>query len=663
MACEDIGCIHCGVRVEKEDFKFSLKQKHGKCSKCHQNTDNLLLSRCASDDGHVFCVDCFKKTNKNYTSENLKCPCCREIFCHDAQSVEEGILIGEGNYYCYEARYQASLRVNDMSVYKIRVKAVEQYEAALVMNPTNWSVIEGLNALYIRCLQHCGEAEGIPTTAIQATIEYKILNQKLHDSCLFAIDQYLAMEKPLFYMLKHYCLILANMFDSNSNYAASMKYYKLAYEYCLRSSDQPYLDKRKKDYIRAKEKFSKEPALRFAVGDEVECYVENANTEGGEWKFGVISELHHRERSFPVEFSAPYCIRLLAKDDSSDRPPAYAWVKADIDRYVRKVGVKLIEETRYQFRLEAKVAQLAQVYCSKEFVLEVYRILKQDREFVNRLRTEWEIELTERLVYIYRMLVMYRQLLIRTDFGYRLPSTEDVVHDIKTYFAQAALATSTSNSARDTETTILLHPDRINPFLIYGSDCAASCYIRFFIFYLQWYRYGRVHVPLSSLINEHNCEVCGFSLPPPAPCLSPLVLKAFSTVKPHQYAGVAKHSGSTEVMGLAMLWTEMCSYIEKSQEHAAECPFIYFFVKYCLDHGMGVPKPALAVYDRMNMQLCREFIRCANPTCKLNKLDQSTGQVKFKLCGGCGAVIYCSRECCVAHYPEHKALCREHSTC
>ena len=91
---------------------------------------------------------------------------------------------------------------------------------------------------------------------------------------------------------------------------------------------------------------------------------------------------------------------------------------------------------------------------------------------------------------------------------------------------------------------------------------------------------------------------------------------------------------------------------------ACECPFVFFFVKYCLDQGTGVPTLALALYDRMNMQLSREFIRCAEPTCELNKLDLSAGKVKFKLCGGCKAVIYCSRECCVTHYPEHKTHCK-----
>ena len=92
---------------------------------------------------------------------------------------------------------------------------------------------------------------------------------------------------------------------------------------------------------------------------------------------------------------------------------------------------------------------------------------------------------------------------------------------------------------------------------------------------------------------------------------------------------------------------------------ACECPWIYYLVKYSLDHRGGVPKLALALYDRMNMQLSREFIRCANPTCELNRLDKSTGQVKFKKCSRCHAVIYCSRECQVTHYPEHKTYCRE----
>ena len=81
---------------------------------------------------------------------------------------------------------------------------------------------------------------------------------------------------------------------------------------------------------------------------------------------------------------------------------------------------------------------------------------------------------------------------------------------------------------------------------------------------------------------------------------------------------------------LVITWSVVHSCLESpTAGPACECPFVYFFVKYCLDRGFGVPKLALVLYDRMNMQLSREFIRCAYPTCELNKLDQSACQVKF----------------------------------
>ena len=90
-----------------------------------------------------------------------------------------------------------------------------------------------------------------------------------------------------------------------------------------------------------------------------------------------------------------------------------------------------------------------------------------------------------------------------------------------------------------------------------------------------------------------------------------------------------------------------------------ESPIVYFFVKYCLDQGMGVPGPILGAYHDMRKQLSCSFLRCANPTCEHNKLDKSAGKTKFKQCSRCQSVIYCSRECQVAHYPEHKVSCRK----
>ena len=105
-----------------------------------------------------------------------------------------------------------------------------------------------------------------------------------------------------------------------------------------------------------------------------------------------------------------------------------------------------------------------------------------------------------------------------------------------------------------------------------------------------------------------------------------------------------------------LLYIEICDKVGITVLY--ECPFVYFFVRYCLGQGMGVPKAALAVYDKMNMQLSRGFLRCAGPYCKRNRLDQSAGHVKFKKCSGCLAVIYCSKECQLAHYPVHKKVCR-----
>ena len=396
----------------------------------------------------------------------------------------------------------------------------------------------------------------------------------------------------------------------------------------------------------------------FTAGDVVECYVESADGKGGVYKFGRVSELHYRESSFPLEFMAPYRIELCPEHDSADQPPAYAWVKADIDRYVRKVSVKIIEESRQRARLGVKIKELALVYCSKEFMLEVYRTLKQDQAFVDRLRSEWEIELTQRVVCLYRMLVMYRQPLVHTNSGYHLPTTAEVIAGIKAYFTKAAVTKSTRFSTKDVEIMILRTPERPARAMLKGSESAISHYIRFFTYYLEWYKHVRA---AKDAATDHSMTLIerGFSLPPPVSCLSPSVLKAFSTAKPHQFAGIAKESGSADVAILAQLWTAMCSFIEECDtELAAECPFIYFFVKYCLDHGMGVPKAALAVHDRMNMQLSREFIRCANPACELNELGKSTGQVKFKKCSRCEAVNYCSRECQLAHFPVHKKSCK-----
>ena len=213
-------------------------------------------------------------------------------------------------------------------------------------------------------------------------------------------------------------------------------------------------------------------------------------------------------------------------------------------------------------------------------------------------------------------------------------------------------------------------------------------YLRFYAAYIEWYIYDpficttctactaapttTTCTTSTTASSDDNTTIDntlieqGYILPPPHACLSPAVSEVISTTtKSSQFAGIAADCGGCRVvMTLAQLWMEVCEFISYGDigYTGEECPFVYLFVKYALDQGWGVPKLALALYDRMNMQLSREFIRCANPTCELNRLDKSSGQVKFKKCSRCMSVIYCSRECQVAHYPEHKRLCRKRAT-
>ena len=74
---------------------------------------------------------------------------------------------------------------------------------------------------------------------------------------------------------------------------------------------------------------------------------------------------------------------------------------------------------------------------------------------------------------------------------------------------------------------------------------------------------------------------------------------------------------------------------------------------------MPVPGLLMAAYNDMRKQLSCGFLHCAHPTCELNKLNKSTGKVKFKKCSRCLSVIYCSRDCQLAHCPDHKAHCKQ----
>ena len=539
---------------------------------------------------------------------------------------------------------------------------VENLEAALLLNPTNYFTLYSLFGTCLHGLMlFSSNKRGfrfLITQKLSGSVADCFL-LKLYHYAHELLDHPTVSEPTSGYeFVKCTCYFeLARIFDAHRNYPMTLKYSKLAYEQCLRSTQQALAPRCKEFYLDIRAEFAKLPPLRFAVGDEVE-FLREHDTKS-EWKLGKVVELYYRERDFAINFCAPYLLQLLGDSGSTDQPPVYVWVKADIDRYVRKVGVKSIEDTRYQARLDAKVAELTRVYCSKELIQDIYHTLVQDREFVEMLRSVWQIELSVSMLNIYRMLVLYRLPLVRTDSGYHVPSSKEVIAEIKAYFDPAHLSGDSASSAvgensyAETIRDETLDMFRGAPLLINKSIDDAD--VQGFLLQSIRFYIAEFLKPDTSGSYDQDTD---FTVPSE---VSQAIVKV-STANDVKLLHSDAYCGTKLAFFLTM-W--ICIHICLDKPEAApalESPFVYFFVTYCLDQGVGVPKLALAVYDRMNMQLSREFIRCANPTCELNKLDKSTGQVKFKKCSRCKAVIYCSRECQVAHYPEHKRLCRELAT-
>ena len=533
---------------------------------------------------------------------------------------------------------------------------IEKINAALLLNPTSLISLYSLFRAYGNCHRFL-------ITYKPADSPIELYRLKSFDYSFKLID-HPGLSGQYEFVRSECYFDLARVFLSYQNWPAAHKYAKLTYEHCLRSSCHIQLNGYKEVYLQARSLFAALPPLRFAVGDEVEFLVEEGNTTV--WKPAKVVELYYLERDFDVSFTAPYRLQLLGNTpESADAPPIYTWAKADIDRYVRKRGVRSIEDTRYQARLNAKVEELARVYCTKEFIFDVFCILIQDPDFCDMVCMVWHIELSLHILHLYRLLVMYRQPLVRTETGYHVPTAEGVVAEFKAYFDPSHLSTAASDPApsaageasnlqrtRDEVFTILRGSFTDINDEIEHSDTqglllqSIKCYISM----LSW---PNSSVSPSGLLDRGR----DYTVPS-------TIADAISNVST-MYDLVRIDVKRSSTLGYyieAWIWLHTCLENPDPAGRACECPFVYFFVKYCIDQSLGVPKLALAVYDRMNMQLSREFIRCANPTCELNKLDKSTGKVKFKNCSRCKAVIYCSRECQVAHYPEHKRLCREHVT-
>ena len=643
----------------------SISLPREKCLKCGE--ESILLSSNTPFEAvignceHRFCQNCFRKENTTLdvtSSENrtFKCPCCHVQFYQKMLSTDEAILIGEAVTLCNHISPQllstsitASMTVGHLSqVHKINSLTIEKLEAVLQLNSRN------IFAAYLLFIC-CSRGQSLLCKEKDVDFPNNLYTVKLANNSFKILDSTIASEQG-FDDVKCECYYqLSRIFNSYGNYPAAHKYAKLSYEHGIRSTNSSRhanLQKCKAHYLELKSAFDKLPQVRFSLGDEVEFLHEPDAVN--EWKKGKIVELYYWERALDLGFSAPYRLQLLIDNER----PQYAVVKADLDRYIRKVGVRSIEDTRYRARLDAKIEKLVQVYCSDLFIQDVHRALAQDREFVGMLLSVWQVELSETTVQIYRALVMFRQPFICTDTGYHVPSTEEAIAGIRAFFDPVHLSAASENNMQQIRANVIsvflgnipeysgyIDDNNIQGLLLHGIMCCMM---------LAFFEVGHVRTLTSLSLHNQNCNRVPVHL-----------AEAISKSSTTQGLKRLRSTASTSVKSAPyyLAWVAVHTCLENPDARlACECPFVYFFVKYCLDQGAGVPKMALAVYDRMNMQLSREFIRCTNPTCELNRLDKSTGQVKFKKCSRCHAVIYCSRECQVAHYPEHKRLCREHST-
>ena len=674
-----------------------------KCSRCSDKAESLM---CTGDQlsligscRHIICTKCFKAENIN-TPGNYKCPYCKQPFFQFIKSIEEAILIGRAASLSlsggiFQLKYGKSK--SEMFVNKAYKDAIELFEQALLINPTNIVIIKCILHLSVNRLEHYNDIASKPIDRMSITArnastenatEVYRYKQRAYECCVDLIDSAFDSTgrsllvglhnedlSPRTDKIEDYYDILATLFYQSSNYSMAFSYAKKAYELSLRSSNTAMQTRMKNLCKVTKDVLAKEPPLRFAVGDEVEFLHELEI--GSEWKRGKVVELYYHECSFDKSFTAPYIIQLI-DPDASTAAPVYVWAKADLDRYVRKVGVRSIEDTRHQARLDAKVAELAYVYCSAEFIENVYSTLAQDEEFCSFLAEVWHMDLSPGMLCLYRTLVMYLQPLVPTDSGYHVPTSEEVIAEIRAYFdpSDAALASyyvisneqlTDSKRIKALIINMLRYAcaDFVNGMYIFKIDTMEGMYLRFYVGYpMLFYPESLVESVVLSSPKYRTLITNYFSLALPMECRTPALTTALSkALSSYALMNILPDPQFSSVQRYFITsWKIVLTFLELGRSGpTCECLFVYFFVKTCLDQGAGVPKPALAVYERMNMQLSKEFIRCANPTCEHNRLDQSEAEVKFKKCSRCQTVIYCSRGCQVAHYPVHKALCIQHA--
>ena len=428
-----------------------------RCEQCQREEDLLFCTPCFGFDlcGHVSCQSCFKLANQTTKEpKSYACPVCMGPFYYSLSSLEEALMLGEGAYYnLCTVRCEVEIGDSDptklfIDTQPLRAKHMNAFERLIELYPNS---ICGLIHL-ISCL-------GLIITLMQNIRPKPDENEKivlyceLHSALTLNINNMYMCCMRLLDMTNHesaflftkcldmyYCDI-AHAFSYNANVVMAVKYYKLAYTVALKTISQSLMSYCKTKLMIEMKKLAASHPLRFAVGDTVLCRGEEGEGDC-EWRLCEVIELHYRKRDDPLHYCAPYRTKVISEngpgDASSgkdvDESPGYLIVEDDSDAHVRRPGWISLEAARFEARLDAKVEELLSVYCSKVFIQGIYRTLSDDEDFCTILHADWKLELSEHLMYLYRLRVLYRQPLVRADSGYHIPTAEEVIAGIKTYF-------------------------------------------------------------------------------------------------------------------------------------------------------------------------------------------------------------------------------------
>ena len=277
----------------------NISLPHDNCMKCGETNDHLLSFFTRFSDiqfcNHKFCQGCFKKEHNDSPSASdltyeCICPCCHIPLYKGVQSIDEAILLGEAATMITHITPQLTLATEVVMsaeeivcLNEINKLAIEKLLAALQLNSANFHTLYTL-------FYTCGNGYIFLTEHQLKCLPTHFYQLKLVDYSLKLLDypaipyQYEHVRAECFYQL-------AYTFSEYRNTPAALKYAKLTYEHCLRSSDHTQLSTHKSAYIKYRAAFAKLPPLRFAVGDEVE-FLHELET-GSKWKPGTVVELYH----------------------------------------------------------------------------------------------------------------------------------------------------------------------------------------------------------------------------------------------------------------------------------------------------------------------------------------------------------------------------------